>query len=61
MFIMFIVDLFIYIFLGYYLQNILQHDFCIRRPWYFLFTPSYWGCKKRKQNILIEENIDNEK
>ena len=55
MFIMFIVDLLIYLFLGYYLQNILPHDFGVRRPWYFIFTPSYWGCKKRKAYLLKEE------
>ena len=56
MFIMLIADLLIYLFLGYYLQNILPHDFGVRRPWYFIFTPSYWGCKKKKKNLIIGEN-----
>ena len=55
MFIMFVVNLFFYLFLGYYLQNILPHDYGVRRPWYFIFTPSYWGCKKKKPYILREE------
>ena len=56
MFIALIIDNFIYLFIGYYLQNILKHEFGIRKPWYFLFTPKYWGCKKRKKN-LINQNI----
>jgi ATP-binding cassette subfamily A (ABC1) protein 3 len=56
MFIALIIDNFIYLFIGYYLQNILKHEFDIRKPWYFLFTPKYWGCKKRKKN-LINQNI----
>ena len=48
MFIMLIADLLIYFFLGYYLQNILPHDYGVRKPWYFIFTKSFWGCKKKK-------------
>ena len=55
MFIMLVADVLLYLFLGYYLQNILPHDFGVRKPWYFIFTPSYWGCKKRKKYILNEE------
>ena len=55
MFIMLIIDALLYLFLGYYLLNILPHDYGVRKPWYFLFTPSYWGCKKRKYKIINEE------
>ena len=55
MFIMLIFDALLYLFLGYYLQNILPHDFGIRRPWNFLFTSNYWGCKKNNKNIINEE------
>ena len=55
MYIMLLANLFIYLFLGYYLQNILPHDYGVRRPWYFIFTPSYWGCKKRKKYMINEE------
>ena len=48
MFIMLIADLLMYLFLGYYLQNILPHDYGVRKPWYFIFTKSFWGCKKKK-------------
>ena len=55
MFISFIFDFFFYLFLGYYLQNVLPHDFGIRRPWYFLCTLSYWGKSKKKKYITIED------
>ena len=47
MFIMLIADLLIYLFLGYYLQNILPQGFGVRKKWYFIFTRSFWGCKKK--------------
>ena len=61
MFLMLIVDLLLYLFLGYYLLNILPHDYGVRKPWYFLFTPSYWGCKKRKYKAINEENLEDAK
>ena len=57
MYIMLIVDCLIYLFIGYYLQNVLKHEFGIRKPWYFLFTKEYWGFDKRKKNIINEETI----
>ena len=57
MYIMLIVDFFIYLFLGYYLQNIIKHDFGISQPWNFLFTTKYWGCSKHKNNLVNEEKI----
>ena len=50
MYIMFVVDFFLFLFLGYYLQNIISHEFGISRPFYFLCTGEYWGCKKKKSN-----------
>ena len=58
MYIMLIVDCLIFLFIGYYLQNILKHEFGIRRPWYFIFTSKYWGCKKNNQNLIAEKKID---
>ena len=63
MFIMLIADLLLYFFLGYYLQNILPHDFGVRKPWNFIFTPSFWGCKDKKNTIknnLINYKQSNE-
>ena len=51
MFLMLIADLLIYFFLGYYLQNVLPQDFGVRKPWYFIFTKTFWGCKKNKNNL----------
>ena len=55
MYMSFIFDFFFYLFLGYYLQNVLPHDFGIRKPWYFLCTLSYWGKKKKKKYISDED------
>ena len=56
MFIMLIFDLLFYLFLGYYLQNILPHDFGVRKPWYFICTKSFWGCKKKRN--ALKNNIN---
>ena len=56
MFIMLIIDLLIYLFLGYYLQNVLPQDFGVRKPWYFICTKSYWS--GRKKNVNLNTNID---
>ena len=55
MYMSFIFDFLFYIFLGFYLQNVLPHDFGIRKPWYFLCTLSYWGKGRKKKYITIEE------
>ena len=51
-----IIDFLLYLFLGYYLQNVLPHEFGIRRPWYFLFTKEYW-CGNQNKNKQNEEEI----
>ena len=56
MIIMLIIDFFIYLFLGYYLQNVLPHDYGIRKPFYFLFTPDYWCGKSENKYENIEKN-----
>ena len=66
MYVMFVVDFFLYLFLGYYLHNVLPHDFGIRKPWYFLCLKNYW-CKHRKpfidlnDKLIINENTKKEK
>ena len=61
MYLMFVVDFFIYLFLGYYLQNILPHTYGIRKPFYFIFTSEYWcgksGGKNKFQKINKNTNI----
>ena len=56
MYLMFIIDFLIYLFLGYYLQNVLPHTYGIRKPFYFIFTSEYWCGKSSKSN-----NIENSK
>ena len=62
-YIMFTIDFFIYLFLGYYLQNVIPHEFGVAKPWYFIFLPSYWCgdcCKKKKnkdnKNLVYEKS-----
>ena len=50
MLIMFVVDFFIYSFLGYYLTMVLPHTYGIRKPFYFLFTPEFWCGKNKDPN-----------
>ena len=49
MLLMLLIDFFLYLFLGYYLQNVLPHSYGIRKPFYFLFTPDYWCGKSAKK------------
>ena len=59
MILMLIVDFFIYLFLGYYLQNVLPHSYGISKPFYFLFTPDYWCGKSKKKTAKIYTNTKN--
>ena len=54
-----LIDFFLFLFLGYYLQNVLPHEFGIKRPWYFLCTKDYWCGNKNKKirNNKIKEEI----
>ena len=50
------IDFFLYLFLGYYLQNVLPHEFGIRKPFYFICTSEYWcGNKNNKNNRVLQE------
>ena len=68
-YIMFTIDFFIYLFLGYYLQNVIPHEYGVAKPWYFIFLPSYWCgdcCRAKKKskkinNNELNNNIDNKK
>jgi ATPase subunit of ABC transporter with duplicated ATPase domains len=58
-------------FLGFYLQNILSHEYGIKKPWYFLCTKNFWNCKSEKDKIeeknflrkslAISRIVDNDK
>ena len=58
-FIMFCVDFLVYTFLGFYLQNVLPHDFGLRKPWYFLCSSEYW-CKSHKKRKNINKKDKHE-
>ena len=49
-----LIDFFLYLFLGFYFQNVLPHEFGIKRPYNFLCSSDYW-CKKKKNNRFIGE------
>jgi ATP-binding cassette subfamily A (ABC1) protein 3 len=42
-------DTLLYIFLGWYLDQVVPQQYGVARPFYFLFTPSYWlgSCTKK--------------
>ena len=59
------IDFFLFLFLGYYLQNVLPHEFGIRKPVNFICTKNFW-CKnnnnennnKNKISKELEENMN---
>ena len=66
-YVVFIFNIILYMFIGFYLQNVLQHEYGISKPWNFLFTKNFWDCSKKFKeekdpflNISIEiDNVDN--
>jgi len=56
MYTMFIINFFLYLFLGFYLENVLTHQFGITKPFYFLCTKNYW-CKNSSSNNGLKEKI----
>ena len=55
-----LIDFFLFLFLGYYLQNVLPHEFGIKRPWYFLCTKDYWCGNKNKKNENKNKSANNQ-
>ena len=53
-----IVDVLLYLFLGYYLQNVLPHEFGIKKPLYFLCTSEYWCSNNRRNNTQVKKEIN---
>ena len=58
MVLMYVIDFFLFLFLGYYLHNVLPHDFGIRRPFYFLCTSDYWCNNSKKKNKKVEKDLE---
>ena len=59
MYILFICNFILYMFLGFYLHNIISHDYGIKRPWNFLFTKSYWGFESNVNKNKKNKEINN--
>ena len=58
MYIIFIFNFVLYMLIGFYLQNVLQHQFGFSKPWNFLCTKKFWGCDdKIKENKNKMKNI----
>ena len=54
-----VIDFLLFLFLGYYLQNVLPHEFGIRKPFYFICTKNYWcGSKKNENAKNLNQNIE---
>ena len=60
MYLMFVIDFLLFLFLGFFLHNVLPHDFGIRKPVYFLCTSDFWcpGKKKKMDTLEIEKQLD---
>ena len=59
MYLLYICNYILYMFLGFYIQNIISHEYGIKKPWYFLFTKAFWGCENSDLNT--NKKIENEK
>ena len=57
-YLMYVVDFFLFLFIGYYLQNVLPHDFGIKKPWYFLCTSEHWCQSKKKKSKEVRSNTE---
>lgn len=53
MLVMLFIDFLIYMFIGFYLDNVMTHEFGTSKPWYFLFTSNYW-CGSKDSNSFIK-------
>ena len=55
------IDFFLFLFLGYYLQNVLPHEFGIRKPINFICTKNFWcGNDNNSKKNDISKNISKE-
>ena len=51
---MLIVDIFLYMAIGLYLDQVIQTEYGVAKPWNFLCTKKYWCEKKRKRKTIDE-------
>ena len=62
MYIHFSFNFIIYMFLGFFLQNALPHEYGIKQHIYFLCTKNFWGIESNNNediNLILEENNKN--
>jgi len=58
---MLFVDIIIYAFLAWYLENVIPGEYGTKRPFYFPFTKSFWvGRRASRNEIDVESTYDNE-
>ena len=58
MYIVFVFNFILYMFIGFYLHNVLQHQFGFSKPWNFICTKNFWCCdKKNKEHKEMMRNI----
>ena len=58
MYILFVISFILYMFIGFYLQNILSHEYGIKRPFYFLCTKNFWGCENKNKSKYLNDIIN---
>ncbi|KYR01293.1 ABC transporter A family protein [Tieghemostelium lacteum] len=51
-------DIFIYLIVLWYLDNIMTGQYGTRRPWYFLVTRSYWIKEKVTSSLLYDDEVN---
>jgi len=51
------VDIFVYLFLGFYLENVVPREFGTPKPFYFLFTKHYW-CGETTNNVIPYQSVE---
>ena len=59
MYILFSLNFILYMFIGFFLQNALPHEYGIKQHVYFLCTKNFWGIEdnnKEDINIILQEN-----
>ncbi|KAF2072348.1 hypothetical protein CYY_006343 [Polysphondylium violaceum] len=58
---MLLLDIVVYAFLAWYLENVVPGEYGTKRPWYFLFTKSFWiNTKASRLDMDVESTYDNE-
>ena len=58
MYILFTISFLLFMFIGFYLQNILSHEYGIKKPFYFLCTKNFWGCENKNKKLYLNKAID---